>query len=157
MDIGLTQIPNTFDLDLSLEDGKIILDDGLFTPVLLSLFSDARARTEDILPVETDSIFARRGWWGEQFLGLESGFFGSRLWLNAREKITVAALERIQENALDSLQWLTVDGIARSVTVAVEREPVEDGEDISILVTITRPDGTVVDFRFSGLWEGLLS
>lgn len=157
MDIGLTQIDGIFDLDISLENGAVILDDGLYTAVLLSLFSQARARTEDILPFETDSIFARRGWWGEQFLLLDSGFFGSRLWLNAREKTTIAALERMQENALDSLQWLTNEGIAKEVIVVVEREPARDVEDASLLVTITRPDGTVVDFRFSDLWEGLLN
>jgi len=156
MDIGLIQTPE-FEIDIQVKDGALVLDDGLETAVLISLLTDARARDEDVLPEELGSVFERRGWWGQSLLELESGFFGSRLWLNQRDKILIQTIENIQENALDSLRWLEEEGVASEIEVTVERAPRENPEDIGIAIRIQRPSGDEVNFRFSGLWDGTIN
>ena len=51
------------DFDLVLSDNDLARDDGLASAVIVSLFCDARARSEQLPPGdETDDL---RGWWGD--------------------------------------------------------------------------------------------
>jgi len=100
--------------DLEIENGDLATDEGLVTPALVSLFTDARkARTSQGAPELQDL----RGWWGED----AGDPFGSLLWTLAREKITDAALERARTAAHDGLLWLVREGIASSVVVRASR------------------------------------
>lgn len=135
--------------DLVLEAGDLVLDEGLSTPVIVSLFSDAQIAADESLPGHRDptpqerasflpsEIPDRRGWWAE-------AAFGSKLWLLDRAKLsdlTVAAARDYTENAL---QWLIEEGIASRVEAVVERA----GERLEIAVSIYRDDAP----RWTELW-----
>ena len=68
--------------DWLLQQPSLAGDDGLDTAVILSLFSDARARAGDDTPAPDDL----RGWWGDAFAAKTGDRFGSRLWLLGRRK-----------------------------------------------------------------------
>lgn len=88
-------------------------DDSLRTAVLLSLFSDARARADDPLPDGSD----RRGWVGDALADDAGDRFGSRLWLLAREKQTEETRRRAEDYAREALDWLIEDRLAVRIDV----------------------------------------
>jgi phage gp46-like protein len=96
--------------DLALaETGALAKDDALQTAVVLSLFTDARARPDD--GAEGD----RRGWVGDAFTPEDR--VGSRLWLLKREKQTEETRRRAEDYANEALAWLVDAGLATSVSV----------------------------------------
>lgn len=143
-DIALLWDQSLVGCDLGLVDGQLLTDDGLDTAILISLFTDARARPDDAIPDGDDP----RGWWGDAFAaaGDETG---SRLWLLSREKQTVQTLERARTYARESLAWLIADGVATSVEIAVEAQP---NDRLAIGVEITRPTGPARS-RFDYIWD----
>lgn len=139
--------------DLGLEHGDLERDTTLATSVVLSLFSDARARDDDELPAgDTD----RRGWWGD-LLGEEGDRFGSRLWLLSREKVRPQVLVRARQYAREALTWVLEDRIAERVEVEAEfqRLPGEAVPTVLALgISLVRPDLSQVAFRFRYVWGG---
>lgn len=134
--------------DLALDAFELATDDGLDTAVLLSLFTDARARDDDVLPPgQTD----RRGWWADAYATATDNF-GSRLWLLHAAKQLQDSLNRAREYAEEALAWLVADGIAAKVEV--ETWIVRD-EMMGMLVRIHRPDGSTSAKRFDILWSAL--
>ncbi|MDF7670232.1 phage GP46 family protein [Orbaceae bacterium ESL0721] len=92
--------------DISYREG-----DELVTNILISLFTDARANGDDILPDESHD---RRGWWGDSF---NMRKVGSKLWLLGREKQMASVLKLAQEYAESALQWMVGERLIQSVTV----------------------------------------
>ncbi len=137
-----------FAADLAIVSGDLATDSGLEGAVLLSLFTDARARPDDVLPYEGAD---RRGWWGDVAAGEADDRIGSRLWLLSREKLTSTVLARAREYALESVAWLLRDGVASVVDVATE--VVAPGV-MGIAVFVTRPGGPARQ-RFDFVWRGL--
>ena len=129
---GDLKLKNGFDLDR---------DDGLVTSVLISLFSDARAPSTDVLPPGETSV---RGYWPDD----EEDRFGSLLWLLGREKVTQETAERAREYAQQALNWLVEDDIAESVTV-VATIPAT----YTILLDIEIKRGTATESK--NLWDNL--
>lgn len=119
--------------DCAMSDGDLAAESGLETAVILSLFCDARAREDDVIP---DGTGYRRGWWADSVTPLASGGLtvredaaahdriGSRLWLLSREKQLPEVLRRAKDYAEEALAWLIDDGVARrvSVTPSVPRQ-----------------------------------
>lgn len=154
-DIALRWIDSTADLDLQL--GDLLLDEGLQTAVILSLFCDARAEDSDVLP---EGETQRRGWWGDQF-GLPADRTGSKLWMLWREKRVPATLQRAQRYCEQALQWLVDDGVADSVVIACEFVSMADlthsgvnPHEFALVIDaqINKPDG-VEHFRFARQWQ----
>ena len=123
-------------------------DDGLDTAVILSLFTDARAREDDDTPAPDDL----RGWWGDAFAARSGDRFGSRLWLLGRRKQLPSVLAEAKGYAEEALAWLIEDGIASRVEVDafIPRDGI-----LGLGVAITRPDGQPVRYRFEALWASL--
>lgn len=97
--------------DISLENGDLKADNGLATSVMISLFTDARASDESLLPIgETD----KRGWWGDLNPAIKTG---SLLWLINREKVLPEVAERAREYCENALRWLIDEDIAQDVRV----------------------------------------
>jgi len=144
-DLALRWDNALFQADLALDFGKLATDDSLRTAVIISLFSDARAESDDPLP---DAGGDRRGWWGDAFAGGGRGI-GSRLWLLDREKITREVVGRARDYAREALQWLVDDGVASAVSVDAEAQP---PAVLAIGVTIDRPGGPARQ-RFDFVWE----
>lgn len=145
-DIRLTW--NVYAADLSVAENDLVLDEGLETAVILSLFTDRRSNEGDVLP---DGQSDRRGWWGDAFPTVANDKIGSRLWLLYREKEQAAVLLRAKEYALESLQWLIEDQIAAAVDViaSVPRRGM-----LGLEIAITRPLTAPVVYRYEAVWAG---
>ncbi len=102
--------------DLRLQGRDLLADDSLYTAVVVSLFTDARARSSDELPPEFEAEDLR-GFWGD---GLGEESIGSRLWLLAREKDTARVRARAEQYAREALAWLVRDGLAGKVEVTAD-------------------------------------
>ncbi|WP_439471349.1 phage GP46 family protein [Brevundimonas sp.] len=146
-DLALIWSDEAFAADLALLDGDLAKDGGLKTAVILSLFTDARARPDDVLPQEGAD---RRGWWPDA-LGADEDRMGSRLWLLAREKLTPDTVARAREYAEEALMWLVRDGVARELVVTVE---VVGPAALGLHILIGRGDGPDRE-RFDFVWKGL--
>lgn len=92
-----------------LERGDLATGDGLKTAIIISLFTDSRARDDDDIDDPSDP----RGCWIETF----EGQFGSRLWELRRQKMVPEVFRRAREYAEEALQWLVDDGVADSIDV----------------------------------------
>jgi phage gp46-like protein len=145
--------------DTRVNGADLLLDEGLETAVILSLFCDARAESSDVLP---DGETHRRGWWGDQFSTAINDRTGSKLWMLWREKRVAATARRAQQYGEESLAWMKDDGIAESVSVAAFFESIavltgsaaRPYEYALVLeVRITKPDGTRESFRFAKQWQ----
>lgn len=97
-------------IDLALDGYDLATEGGLHTTVIVSLFTDRRAESDDENP---DGSGDRRGWWANPTLG-------SRLWLLARAKEMPDTLARARTYAIEALQWLIDDGVATAVDVTAE-------------------------------------
>ncbi|SNS05458.1 Mu-like prophage protein gp46 [Humidesulfovibrio mexicanus] len=139
----------TFSGDLSIQGGDLAKEDGLVTAVTLSLFLDARARDDDEIP---DGTSDRRGWWADAYSGLAGDSTGSRLWLLSREKQLSEVLERAREYAAEALDWMVKDAVAK--TVQVEASAPGNGV-LALDIRIERPNGDVVNTRYTLLWEAM--
>jgi len=102
--------------DVQLGRSGLVRDDGLTTAVLISLFTDRRAKADDPLPDGND----RRGWVGDAISPVDGDRIGSRLWLLRREKQTEETRRRAEEYAREALAWLIEDGLAARVEVSAE-------------------------------------
>jgi len=91
-------------------------DTTLATAIIVSLFTDARARPDDVLPSgESD----RRGWVGD-VLGEDGDRIGSRLWLLRRAKQTEETRRRAIDYAREALAWIVKRGLARTIEVSAQ-------------------------------------
>lgn len=140
-DIGLFLINNCF--DLKLEGNDLAGDGGLETAVAISLFTDARA-TDDELP---DLKIRKRGWWGDAINEIFQDQIGSKIWLLERGKRTLQDLNKLENYARQSLQWMLQDGVAASVEVSGQ---FEQGQTI-LNVSIVKPNEE--ETRYSVLWD----
>lgn len=131
--IDVALVPTGEALDVEVVAGDLRTEDGLATAILVSLFSDGLARTEDPLP---DGGPDRRGWWAGNVLERDRGDeHGSRLWLLERERLSDEVLVRAEEYARDALSWLVRGGIAERIDAAASRL---DLGTMLLQVTITR-------------------
>lgn len=114
-------------VDLVLEGGDLVLDPGLATPVLVSVFSDARADQDELRAPDQDP----RGWWAED----PADPFGSKLWIRLPGKLTAENVELARQDVRASLEWLIAEDIAAAVDVTAERGA---GREAYFVVRITR-------------------
>lgn len=117
----------------------------LATAILISLFSDRLAESDDAIPDLTDDA---RGWWGDVD---EPYRVGSRLWLLSRARRTADVLLRAKDYIAQALQWLIDDGAV--VKFDIETEFV--GEQLRAGVTAYRRDGSTIAQSFSWVWNTL--
>ena len=121
------------------------IQDDLARSVIISIFTWRRAGVDDDLPGTT-----REGWWGDSFPNVRNDEIGSKLWLLYREKLTSETLLRAKEYVEESQKWLLDDGVAGGVDVEVERG---DFDRMNILVSVTKPDASLLTMRFQDVWE----
>lgn len=132
--------------DLVLGDEDLGADDGLRTAVMLSLFTDRRAESDDPLPSDDQDV---RGWWADEFLPTPSDRFGSRLWLLDRSADRVEVPRLAEEYDREALGWLLEDKVTERIDVEVES--LKNGW-LQHAITIWRPEGPV-RFLFEHVWE----
>ena len=115
--------------------GALAEDDGLRTAVLLSLFLDRRAGTQDPLP--DAGTPDRRGWVGDALAAVPGDRIGSRLWLLRRAKASEATRLRAEAMAREALAWLVQDGVAERIAVQAELQG-SPPDRIALAVTLHR-------------------
>jgi phage gp46-like protein len=125
----------------------------LETAVLLSLFTDAAADPDDVIP---DGTSDPRGWWGDAF---EDAPIGSKLWLLDRSKKTEDVRQAAKNHIDDALAWLVTAGIAASVATTVQWQAGADPSQgfLAAAILITEPDGRVTPFNYQWAWGALAS
>lgn len=128
---------NRFDL-VPANDDKLTW---LNSAITISLFTDARADNDDVLPDDSQD---KRGYWGD--MDLDSGeSLGSKLWLLQREKITQQTLNKMQSYILEALQWLIDEDHLLAVQVTVERDTESsvngDPNRVNFLLDCQLPNG----------------
>lgn len=132
--------------DSLLIDGDLAADPGLTTAVLLSLFVDRRAETDDSPP--SGDARDRRGWWGDQFAAVEGDKIGSRLWLLDRSKRLADVALRAEEYVREALAWMLADRVVAGIDVTIETS----ARALLIAVSLQRPGRDPVSFRFAHTW-----
>lgn len=145
-DLALQWDNDSFGADLALDAGQLLVDDGLRTACIVSLFTDKRAGREDVLP-EPDAD--RRGWWGDMLSPVPGWEMGCKLWLLSREKQLPSVLVRAESYARDGLQWMIEDQVAKTVTVKASF-PARGW--LGIAITIERPTGPARE-RYDFAWN----
>lgn len=146
-DIALRWNNETQTADILMDGPDLVMDDGMETAVILSLFTDARAAKDDQIPDGSDD---RRGFWGDAFDDAGEGLSGSRLWLLERCTITAENLRRWKDYAQEALAWMLRIGVAKSIDVAVVRI---DVSAVSAEIKIYKPNGKLVTFNY--IWKAL--
>lgn len=137
-DLRLTSLGGG-DIDLELANGDLVMDPGLATATIVSLWTDRRATLDDGLAVDDDP----RGYWGDR----EGDRWGSHLWLLERAKHTDDTLREAEHAARMSCDWMRRVGIAQRVTA---RASWAETGHLRVELTVepdTRP-------RWAELWAG---
>ncbi|MFH1999962.1 MAG: phage GP46 family protein [Planctomycetota bacterium] len=137
--------------DVAIINGDLQTDPGIETAILVSLFTDRRAESDDLLP---SANMGRRGWWGDLYQGNTGRRVGSKLWLHSREKVTDQALATIRDEVDESLDWLIEYGLA--MRTAVEVEAIRSNLVTPILgidVKVYRRDGSVMAKNYQYMWS----
>lgn len=136
----LDELGHPIDAIFTAGEGLIAGPD-LVTAVLISLFTDATADPDDVIP---DGSGDPRGWW--------AGPIGSKLWLRARSKQTDVVLALVKSDIEQALAWMVEDQVVARVDVATEwSRPGMLGAQ----VTLRRADGARAAIKFSRLWENI--
>ena len=120
------------------------LQDGndLETAILISLFTDRLARTDD--DIDGDD---RRGWWGDT----NSEYpIGSRLWLLRRGKLTTKVALKAEDYANEALVWLLDDGV---VTAISSNAQIVYPNRLNLIISYQQPTQTQASVKFSRVWE----
>ena len=140
-DAALTVDTTTQLYDFSLDaNGDIDTEDFFDTSLLYSLFGERRASADEMVDPNR-----RRGWIGNTG-GFESG---SKIWLLSQARLTRDNLNRLQDEAAKSLQWLVDDGYAVSIDPVVAT--ISNGK---VLLDITiRRSRDKIDRKFFTLWD----
>jgi len=139
--------------DLRVAGGQLEAETGLQTAVVISLFSDRRAREDDPLPAGETTL---RRWWGDYAPPAPGDRIGSLLWLLSREKTIESVRARAAEYAREALAWLIEDEIANRIDVEAEIEKLPGAVVPSILalgISIWRPPEREIAFRFRYVWR----
>lgn len=134
-------------VDIGLSCGDLIRGNDLSNAITISLFTDRRARKDDVLPDGTDP----RGWWAD---ALDNQQIGSRLWLLERARDIPETYQRAEEYALEALAWLKADGIAKKIDVEA-RVSSDFGckNTLSLRVQVSQPDGRSLAWRYRYAWD----
>lgn len=146
--------PETLSGDVRIKLGDLERETTLRTAVLLSLFSDRRATSDELARFGDDDP---RGWWADEFAPVENDQIGSKLWLLAREKVLPETRARARTYAQEALRWMVEDGVAATLDVEVawldELDARAPRGFLALGIDITKPKG--VSARYAVVWAGV--
>ncbi len=145
------------DIMITKDKRDAVQDTGIETSVIITWFTDKRAKKDDILPSNSDD---KRGWLGSEILNAQFPAvdfeLGSYLWLYLeRSKITPELIVDIENELVDSLSWMKDFNIADEITARVLRVP-NNPEALTFECSIKRPGDDVISFRYMYNWESQL-
>lgn len=143
-DAKLNYFGNTNFFDISLKDGDIELDDSFNTPLVVSLFSDARADESEVRKPEN-----RRGFWGDEISGDPTDKFGSKLWLLFQSRLTTNTVTRANDYVKLATNWLITYGYSKIVDIKATRL---ERETLGLNIRIINNDNSVEQLYYK-LWR----
>jgi phage gp46-like protein len=137
VDLSLVQDEDgIFDLEIDPDTKDFVTDDGLETPIVVSLFSDRRAASDEVA-----DPMRRRGWIGNQVAEVPGDNHGSGLWLYEQHRLTQEVATGVRMEAEQALDWMVDEGLVAKVEARVLSVPAE--RRILLDVTETSPMGGV--------------
>ena len=126
--------------------GSDLLSGGdLATAVEISLFSDAEASPDDVIPDGTDDP---RGWVGDADSDRP---IGSKLWLLSRTTLTAQTLLTAADYIREALRWMLDDGVVSTVDVATTRG---GPRRMDIDIVLSRSGGPPINLQYAWAWGG---
>lgn len=137
--------------DLVKIDDDLASDIGIVTAIILSLFVDRRANSDDAPP--SGDPLDRRGWWADQYAETEGDLIGSRLWLLARAKRTPETPRLAVEYCREALAWMIEDSVVASFEFQTEMT----AKELLIGLTANRPGRDPISLRFAHAWDATLA
>ncbi|WP_205182643.1 phage GP46 family protein [Burkholderia sp. LMG 13014] len=147
----MSDITVIWDVDNSRGDWEfvapaLVTGNDLASAVLISLFTDRLAHSDDAIP---DGSGDPRGWWGD--VG-EAAPIGSRLWLLDRSKQTQEVLNNARDYILEALQWLMDDGVVASIDA--QTQWVRD-TFLGAQIALYQPAGPNITLTYAWAWKQL--
>jgi len=138
--------------DFTTDVGDLTNENGLETAVIVSLFTNRRAKDDDILPDPTS--LDKQGWWGDQASpDVANDQIGSRIWVYMdRAKTTQETLIQVKQAAEEALQWLIEDKVAVKVEVETERAGSPGNDRLHMLVKIYKSREELVTYEYDFNW-----
>ncbi|EOX1684079.1 phage GP46 family protein [Yersinia enterocolitica] len=141
-DIKTIWEPNKLLGDWQTGGGGLLGGNDLETAILISLFTDRLARTDD--GIDSDD---RRGWWADTGAEYE---IGSRLWLLRREKLTTKVALKAEDYANEALAWLLDDGVVTAISTNAQ---IVYPNRLNLIINYQQPEKAQVSVKFSWVWE----
>ncbi len=133
-------LQNKEQIEITFIKDDIDTNDGIFSAVFISLFTDRRIEEAE-RPEGEESL---RGWWGDGLADVDGDLIGSKLWLLFTLTITTETLPKSKEWTEQALQWFIDDDIVEEIIVSSEF--ISDGL-LRILIVMDGPNIDRVSFR----------
>lgn len=118
-----------YDLVIDTPVRDMRLTAGLESAEFISLFSDRRAR-----PDEVASPLERRGWIGDTLSDVPDDTHGSGIWLYEQRRLTADVVAGLRLEAEASLRW-QVPEIAKSISAQIVSDPAKRSATLVITQT----------------------
>ena len=136
--------------DLAMIDSDLASDRDLQTAVVLSLFTDRRAHSDDVPP--SGDARDMRGWWADAFADVQGDLYGSRNWLLDRSVMNNESVLRATEFDREALQWMLDDKVVSAIDVTVT----QTSTGVLHAIHLTKPSGDRTTFKFSRVFDHIL-
>lgn len=125
-----------YDIQIDVAARDLNLTRGLESASFVSLFSDRRAR-----PDEVANPMKRRGWIGDLVSAVPDDRHGSGVWLYEQSRLTGDVVASLRLEAEASHAWMVGEGLAKTVYASIKPDSAQ--RNASIIITVTAPSGNV--------------
>jgi|CXWL01.1.fsa_nt_gi phage gp46-like protein len=123
-----------YDLAIDAANGDLETTDGLESAFMVSLFSDRRARVDEVA-----DPMKRRGWIGDLVAEAFGDVHGSGVWLYEQRRLTGEVVVGLRLEAEASLLWMIAEDLVRTVTGQILANPAE--RSVTLVIDVTEPQG----------------
>ncbi len=150
--INQVQLPWA-DIDIDTKNGDFLQDNFLETSMMISLFSNAPANTDELNRFNDDQLNKahNRGWFGSTYTaGIE---YGSKLWLLERERRNQETLNLARQYCKEALQWIINEGISSKIDV----ECSWNADVLVINIEVHREFDENIIKQYSYVWDNMLA
>lgn len=123
-----------YDLVIDAGARDLATTDGIDSALMVSLFSDARARADEV----ADPLM-RRGWIGNLVAEVPGDNHGSKLWLYEQRRLSADVEVGLESESEAALAWLVEQRLTRVISADVVRDPAKRAAHLRI--NGSYPDG----------------
>lgn len=125
-----------YDLVIDVGTADLAVTDGLESATFVSLFSDRRARADEV----ADPL-KRRGWIGDLVSNVPDDRHGSGIWLYEQRRLTGEVVASLRLEAQASLDWMIQESLARTITSEIRSDAAR--RTVTLILTVETPNGGV--------------